>query len=148
VLAWDLYNESSLGQHRTGPSSLLREVFRWARAARPQQPLTLGLWGNSDEPAGHMRLICGREILESSDVVSFHNYNAIGSSMARGVPGVAPMVEELSKAGRPLICTEWLCRWMGSVPATHLPWLKDHGVGCLHWGWSTARPRPTANCCR
>jgi hypothetical protein len=48
-------------------------------------------------------------------------------------------VEELRKAGRPLLCTEWLARGLRSVPATHPPYFRAERIGCFHWGLVNGR---------
>ena len=45
----------------------------------------------------------------------------------------AEAMRSLQKHSRPLICTEWLKRDLGSV-AEQLPVFLRHRVGCLHWG--------------
>ena len=50
VLIWDLYNEP--GNSGMGEKSLplAAATFRWAREAKPGQPLTIGAWTNFDGP--------------------------------------------------------------------------------------------------
>jgi hypothetical protein len=132
VLGWDLYNEPGneavftreVGMDPRGrlvehSIALAEAAFAWARAARPSQPLTSGVW-NPVWAEHNARLV------ELSDVTSFHNY--FGMSKLR------EQVAELRKAGRPLLCTEWLARGLRSVPATHLPYFKEERIGCFHWG--------------
>ena len=85
ILAWDLWNEPDNeggGDYaKLEPKNkealvakLLPQVFAWARAAHPTQPLTSPLWhgGRWDEPAGLNAV--ERTQMEESDVISFHNY--------------------------------------------------------------------------
>ncbi len=118
VIAWDLYNEP--GNSGMGASSdpLVEACFDWARAAEPTQPLTVGVW-TPDLPA--LNALALRE----SDIVSFHNYGE--------PPALRAEIDELSKHGRPMMCTEWMRRPV-SLYRTHLPILKDGGVGCYAWG--------------
>src|SRR5262249_55113296 len=67
VLLWDLYNEP--GNTKLGEKSLplVQEVFRWARAVNPSQPLSVGVWfGNAKLNAAQ---------LAASDVITFHDYD-------------------------------------------------------------------------
>ena len=70
VVVWDLYNEpgnSGMGE-RSLP--LAEAAFSWARAAKPQQPLTIGAWADLQSPMS-------RRLMELSDVVSFHGYDQL-----------------------------------------------------------------------
>ena len=118
VLGWDLYNEP--GNTGLGNKSLplLQAVFGWARQAEPSQPLTAGVWGGTPETT--------RVCLEQSDVISFHNYSK--------APELEHTITELQANDRPLLCTEWLNRPLGSVAETCLPVLARHRVGAIHWG--------------
>jgi hypothetical protein len=137
VLAWDLYNEpgndSVIRPGGGTPTTdalipfsfdLAVQTFTWARAARPTQPLTTGVW-HPAWPDVNARLI------ELSDVVSFHNYFNLETVRAQ--------VENLEKHGRPLLCTEWLARSLGSRVATHLPYFAGKKIGCYHWGLVNGR---------
>ncbi len=118
VLGWDVYNEP--GNTRLGDKSLplLQEVFVWARQAGPTQPLTAGVWGSTPEVT--------RVCLEQSDVISFHCYGK--------APELEGRISELQARGRPVLCSEWLNRPLGSLVETCLPVLARHRVGCFHWG--------------
>jgi hypothetical protein len=137
LLAWDLYNEPgneavftrAAAPDPRGPlvehsMALARAAFAWARAAQPSQPLTSGVW-NPAWPAHN------QELLEQSDVASFHHY--------LGLPHLRGVVETLRRTGRPLLCTEWLARGLGSTVATHLPWFREQRIGCFHWGLVNGR---------
>lgn len=118
VWVWDLYNEPTNGGLGDVSLPLVEEVFRWARQAGPSQPLTVGQW------SGNARL---NEILfRHSDVITFHDYGKAA--------GLANHIRDLTRHGRPLICTEWLNRVHGSTVAECLPVFRRTGVGCLHWG--------------
>jgi len=134
---FDLYNEPGndaiftrgVGPDARGPlvdhsMALAAAAFRWARAARPSQPLTSGIWN----PAWSQHSL---RLVEESDVVSFHNYF--------GLTRLRAEVEALRRSGRPLLCTEWLARGLRSIPATHLPYLRDERIGCFHWGLVNGR---------
>jgi hypothetical protein len=136
VLAWDVYNEpgndavftpgaASMDQSLLPRSlELAGAAGAWARRAQPTQPLTLGVW-NPAWPAENALLV------ELSDVLSFHNYG--------GLPAVALQVEDLERRGRPILCTEWLARGLGSRPATHLPYFAEKRIGCYSWGLVNGR---------
>jgi hypothetical protein len=135
VLVWDLYNEpGGFPSPRSEPVGaqclpLLADVFGWARAALPSQPLTSGLWSNPLKP-GPPEI---RELqLAGSDVVSFHHY------------GRPDELEELcaqlrSETDRPLLCTEYLARSLGSRFETHLPIFRERGIGAISWGLVSGR---------
>ena len=117
VWVWDLYNEptNSLGN---ASLPLVEKVFRWARVAKPSQPLTVGRWnGNS-----RLNEILSRE----SDIITFHQYAKAEALQA--------MIDNLKKLGRPVICTEWMARTLGSLFKLHLPIFLSENVGCMHWG--------------
>ncbi len=135
VLAWDLFNEpdnenaayaaSELPDKEEMALLLLDRVFRWARAARPRQPLTAGLWrGEWDDPR-HLSPI-DRLMLEQSDVVSFHCYGPPREVQRR--------LEALARYGRPLLLTEFMARPLGSTFEGVLPLLKERRVAAYCWG--------------
>jgi hypothetical protein len=123
VLFWDLYNEpgnSSLG-NKSLP--LVEETFAWARAAKPTQPLTIGVWGAPPE--------ISRCQLELSDVISFHIYGNDTTLRNR--------IADCKKHLRPVINTEWMARPLGSRWETDLPLFKQEAVGCYNWGLVNGR---------
>ena len=141
VVFWDLYNEP--GNHMVfGPDgaevytpdfsahslALLRDCFVWARAEAPTQPLTVGAWNTP--VAGVVQAAYETEIdrtaLELSDIVSFHAYLATDK--------VAAILDALERRGRPMICTEWMARPVGSLIADQLRMFRGRGVGCVQWG--------------
>ena len=137
VLGWDLYNEPGNEMvftrrpepHPDGPLidhsiALAEGAFRWARSAEATQPLTSGVWA----PAWPDH---DRRLLELCDVVSFHDYLPLAA--------LVPKVERLRAEGRPLLCTEWLSRRLGSLPETHLPYFVRERIGCFHWGLVNGR---------
>jgi hypothetical protein len=142
VLGWDLYNEvtnvflplqdiaadqraaafAEAVKRRTETVSahleLLDRTFEWARAARPQQPLTVGMFLPDRELNSHL--------VSMSDVISFHTYDDVERS--------ATLIGKLKKHGRPLLCTEYLARTQGCTFSSHLPLFKRERVGCFNWG--------------
>lgn len=121
VLMWDLYNEPGQYDQESKRLPLVRAVFEWARAAKPSQPLTVGLW--------YSRKSSFKELndfqLATSDVITFHNY--------QGADDLTAEITALKKHGRPLVCTEWMARGHSDVAAC-LPVFKREQVGCLNWG--------------
>src|SRR3954466_2952277 len=84
ILGWDLWNEPDNGAQGDSTeardkfaevAALLPQVFGWARAADPSQPLTSGVWHGTDwTPQGALNAI-EKVQLEQSDVISFHSYD-------------------------------------------------------------------------
>jgi Cellulase (glycosyl hydrolase family 5) len=135
VLGWDLWNEpdNPAREYRQVErkdklqlvGALLPQVFRWARSVDPSQPLTSGVWdGNWGDPASRSA-VAGIQ-LDNSDVITFHSYAPPGEFEGR--------INELSPLGRPMICTEYLARTLGSTVEGILPVARRHNVGALNWG--------------
>lgn len=145
ILAWDLYNEPCNAGFDGDESKavhsarLVSNVFQWAQASRPDQPLTVCQWSApfpSDDPAGHTEYQrhlqeAQRVALESSDIISFHNYGT-AREMSSIIDGLEPL-------GRPLLCTEFMARTAGSRFETCLPMLKTRGVAAYHWGFVSGK---------
>ncbi|GAB3513546.1 cellulase family glycosylhydrolase [Spirosoma knui] len=148
ILAWDIWNEpdnandNSYGQNHTIKTelpkerkiaiitSLLPQVFQWARAAGASQPLTCGVWiyrGPEDwgNPAKWTPM--EKAQFENSDIITFHQY-----SKPTDLEAVIPV---LQKMGRPVICTEYMARGVNSKFQTHLPIAKKAKVGMINWGF-------------
>lgn len=134
VLGWDLWNEPDnpsrvyrkveRSDKQKVVAELLPQVFQWARAVDPVQPLTSGVW---DGPfSGSRRSAMSAIQLDNSDVVTFHSYAKPAGFEAR--------IAELSPLGRPILCTEYLARSEGSTIAGILPIAKRHNVGAYSWG--------------
>jgi hypothetical protein len=141
VLLWDLWNEpdnanpQAYGELDLGAGKgeivrpLLQQVFAWARAAAPMQPLTSGLWAGSWDDISLTPL--QRVQLESSDIVTFHGYD--------DATGMTGRIASLRRFGRPLVCTEYMARPRGSTFAAVLPLLAEEGVGAISWGLHRGR---------
>lgn len=139
VLAWDLWNEpdnpgggnymdKQLKGEQERIAELLPQIFDWARAKKPTQPLTSGVWIGDDWSPGAASLTSiQRTQLERSDVITFHNYEQPEAFVSR--------VAQLKKYGRPLICTEWLARGAGSNVDTILPIARRENIGMINWGF-------------
>ena len=108
--------------------ALLRDCFKWARLEQPLQPLTVGAW--STPVAGATQAAYETEIdraaLDLSDILSFHAYLSTEK--------VAGLMSTLTDRRRPMFCTEWMARPVGSQIADQLHLFKARGVGCIQWG--------------
>jgi len=135
ILGWDLWNEpdngaeghSAAAQEKfANVATLLPQVFAWARAANPSQPLTSGVWHNEDWALAKLNAI-ERVQIEQSDVITFHVYDWPEVLERR--------IQQLAVYGRPIICTEYLARGAGSTFDTSLPIAVTHRVGMINWGF-------------
>ena len=142
VAVWDLYNEPGnrmifdVGHQREhdpalerDSAALMRASFAWARAMDPDQPLTVAPWRlNPLTGEGHPSYwhAIDQDALALSDVTSFHAYCTLDR--------MRMVVDELEQFGRPLMCTEWMARGVGSRIADQLPFFRDHGVSAYQWG--------------
>lgn len=135
VLAWDLWNEPDNPAkvyrkvERTDKTELVAEllpqVFSWARAANPRQPLTSAVWqGEWSDP--QQRSAIADIQLQNSDVITFHSYAKPDGFSAR--------IDELAGWGRPVLCTEYMARPEGSTISGILPVAKRRNVGVFNWG--------------
>ena len=138
ILLWDLYNEPGNSGYINKSLPLLKNVFTWARAVNPSQPISAGVW-NWNEKFNELNKF--QE--DNSDVITYHNYVYVDEHKKR--------IDELRIFNRPLICTEYMARRNGSLFQTILPLLKAENVGAINWGfvagktntvfaWDTPRP--------
>lgn len=118
ILLWDLYNEPGNGKNKEKSLPLVKAVFDWAREVDPSQPLTVGVWFDN-EPLNEFQL-------EASDVITFHHYWEPEKLQRE--------IEKLKAYGRPVLCTEWMARTLGSLVSTNLPVFARERVGCFNWG--------------
>ncbi len=141
ILFWDLYNEpgnrmifTAGGAQEHAPDfssdslALMRACFGWARDENPEQPLTVGAWttplpGSSDAP---YQTDIDRAALDRSDIITFHAY--------WDAPHVGRFIDHLAVQGRPMFCTEWMARPIGSRIGDQLELFNSRGVGCFQWG--------------
>jgi hypothetical protein len=131
VVVWDLWNEPNnifYPYAKFEPKdkarlelALLPKVFAWARSANPIQPLTSGLWQGGDWSSPEKLTPLERIQIEQSDVLSFHNYS--------WPEDWEQHVVWLEQYNRPIICTEFMARGIGSTFDTILPIAKRHHVG-------------------
>jgi hypothetical protein len=139
ILLWDLwnepdnwgggsYNDDQLAEEQRRIEQLLPQVFAWARAQKPIQPLSSGVWIGEDWSPGAATLKPIHRIqLAESDIITFHNYEWPEKFEAR--------VKQLRPYGRPLICTEWMARSAGSTPDAVLPIAHRENIGMINWGF-------------
>lgn len=127
VLAWDLVNEPGNSGIGDLAAPLVEASFGWAREEAPDQPLTAGVW------LGHATWALSRRQIELSDVVSFHAYQS-----ARSTQSLVEDLEDLAD-GRPLLCTEYMARSMGSTFEGVMPLLAAANIGAFHWGLVSGR---------
>lgn len=128
ILFWDLYNEPGNSGRKDKCLSLLKNVFAWARAAGPEQPLTSCVWAWEE-----FDLHC----LELSDVISYHDYTPMDSTQRR----LKPFLSD----GRPVFCTEWLHREAGNTFESHLKYYREHNIGVFQWGLVQGRSQTNLN---
>ncbi len=140
ILGWDVWNEP--GSDTTGSypttemnmkdkiarvTGLLPQVFEWAREVHPTQPLTSGVYeiDTSRDESSVEEL--ERIQLRESDIITFHNYSWPESFKRE--------IEWLRRFHRPVICTEYMARSVGSTFDTILPIAKQERVGAINWGF-------------
>ncbi len=137
ILGWDVWNEPSntnggaygrveLKDKQDRVRNLLPKVFEWARSVNPSQPLTSGLWEGDWSLPEKLDPIA-RIQFEQSDVISFHNYS--------WPEDFEQHVRWLEKYNRPILCSEFMARPMGSTFDTILPIAKQHHVAAINWGF-------------
>ncbi|MEW5559432.1 cellulase family glycosylhydrolase [Enterobacter asburiae] len=142
VLLWDLYNEpGNRGIFATGTvevqydekleafaHELMRKAFEWVRDEDPVQPLTVCAWRLPAEEEGETfyQHPLDQTALELSDVVSFHAYTNTARMVA--------IIHQLEQLGRPMFCTEWLARHIGSTIEEQLPLMHAANVAPYQWG--------------
>ena len=144
VVAWDLFNEADntndnsygngLGAKQEMATQekadraleLMAKTYGWARSVNPSQPLTTCVWrGDFADPTKLPAI--DRFDLANSDVITFHNYDP-PAKMEAAIKG-------LRQYNRPLICTEYMARPVGSTFAAVLPVLKREHVWAYNWGF-------------
>lgn len=121
IVAWDLYNEPGNTGRKLLCLPLLVNVFAWARAQTPEQPLCCGYWNQSPEWDG-----LNRTMMELSDVINLHAYTPLEETKR--------LVERARQEKRPIFISEWMHRPNGSCIMDHLPWFKEEKIGVWQWG--------------
>lgn len=141
VLFWDLYNEpgnrmifteGSFKTYEPDTSevslALLMDCFDWARSQDPTQPLSVAVWMTAVPGSGddHFASEIEKFALNLSDVVTFHSY--------QGKETLKDVIAKLEQRNRPVLCTEWMARPIGSTILDLLPSFASQNVGCFQWG--------------
>jgi hypothetical protein len=124
VAMWDLYNEPGNSWYENRSLNLLQKVFEWAWEVRPDQPLSAGIWSDLLTDLNKFQL-------ESSDIITYHNYSGPENHQAE--------INRLKAIGRPLTCTEYMARRNNSLFVNIMPMLKREGVGAINWGLVTGK---------
>ena len=140
ILGWDIWNEPDnpgggdyakvelkAAEKSSRVAVLLPQAFAWAREVNPSQPLTSGVWDidiSKDESAQHE---IDRIQLGESDILTFHNYSWPESFKAE--------LAWLTRFHRPIICTEFMARAVGSTFDAILPFAKQKHIGAINWGF-------------
>jgi hypothetical protein len=135
VLGWDIWNEPDnpakayrkveRKDKQERVADLLSLAFGWARSVDPSQPLTSGVWtGEWGDPQRRSEI--ANIQLDNSDVVTFHSYDEPAAFEAR--------IAELTPLRRPILCTEYLARTLGSTVDGVLPITKRHNIAAINWG--------------
>ena len=140
VLGWDIWNEPGSDQTENYSkselkndkkvalvSALLPQAFAWAREMNPTQPLTSGVYEIDIKLDESQQDAIARIQLRESDVITFHNYSWPESFKAE--------IEWLRRFHRPIICTEYMARSVGSTFDTNLPIARQEQVGAINWGF-------------
>jgi hypothetical protein len=122
ILMWDLYNEPGNSGKVETSLPLLEQIFTWARAVNPEQPITAGVWN-----WGGNFIKLNQFQLANSDVVSYHCYDGPEQHLRT--------IELLKFYGRPLLCTEYMARTRNSTFINTLPILKKENVMAINWGF-------------
>ncbi len=142
ILAWDIVNEpdndnaSSYGRTSKMKTELtnkaelgvqlVKEAFGWARKARPSQPITAAPWyGDWKAPEAMNEM--NRWLFQNSDIITFHNYGPVADFTSR--------MAQLTQFKRPIICTEYMARPVGSTFQAIMPQAKGAKVGVINWGF-------------
>jgi hypothetical protein len=142
ILAWDVWNEPDFINHdnygqgglgvelppdekRAHVARLIPQVFDWVRSAAPTQPLTSGIW--TGDWSSHDALNEIQKIqVGKSDLISFHSYSK---------PDVFEgCIKALKRYSRPVLCTEYMARSIGSTFETILPLARKFNVAVINWG--------------
>ena len=70
-------------------------------------------------------------MFDNSDVISFHSYENKNDLEKR--------VKNLQRYNRPIICSEYMARHLGSTFEEVLPLLKQYNIGALNWGFVSGK---------
>lgn len=135
IHVWDLFNEPDqrnaiswasyeVTEKTEKTNRLLDRIFDWCVEVDPDQPLTAGVFTGVSGAVERVSAI-NQTMLERSDVISFHCYGN-GKRLAAAI-------DHLAGYDRPLLCTEWLARSVGST-VDLLDLMAQRNVGAYSWG--------------
>ena len=135
IHAWDLFNEPDqrnaiswskfeVSNKSAKADGLLNKIFDWCQDVDPDQPLTAGVFVGVSGSAERVSRI-NRTMLSRSDVISFHCYGTRKR--------LSTTIDHLERYDRPLLCTEWLARSVGST-VDLLEVMSQRDVGAYCWG--------------
>jgi hypothetical protein len=140
ILGWDVWNEPGAENSGSYPrtemkmadklarvAELLPQAFAWAREMNPQQPLTTGVYDIDTTADENKQDSLAQIQLRESDIVTFHNYDWPENFKAE--------VSWLKRYHRPIVCTEYMARSVGSTFDTILPIARQERVGAINWGF-------------
>jgi hypothetical protein len=120
ILLWDLYNEPGNSGKLDTSVALLTNVFSWAKAVNPDQPISVGIWRWDFEKLNAIQIL-------NSDIVTYHDYEEPALHLR--------VIQMLKTHNRPLICTEYMARTRNNRFANTMPLLKKENVGAINWGF-------------
>lgn len=141
IHCWDIWNEpdnpntNSYGSRDMGEKKAeavlpyLVKTFDWVRGAGATQPVTCGVWRGEWDVENASPI--NRLSLEGSDIISFHWYGNLETTRQK--------VDSLRAYERPLLCTEYMARGVGSTFEAILPFFKSEGIGAYNWGFVQGR---------
>lgn len=141
IIAWDLFNEpdnmnsNKFIEYEAQNKSdlvfgLLQECFDHAKQLKFNKPVTAGLYRGEWSGGQETREI-DRMILQNSDIITFHNYHPLPRFLTR--------LSSLLQYKKPILCTEYMARTENSLLLTHLPAMRDYGVGAFSWGLAAGK---------
>ncbi len=140
VQVWDIWNEPDnpvpqykdveLPNKKELMLPLMKKAFAWAREAKPTQPLTAGLWVGHFENPEKMKSWEKFQV-EQSDVISFHNYQELDK--------IKTCVTNLQRYNRPIFCTEYMARPLGSTFDPVMGYFKEQKVAAYNWGFVSGK---------
>ena len=149
ILFLDLYNEpgnrmifKASGSDVYEPDfssaslDLMRASFDWARSEDPIYPLTVAAWETPKPGSENLpyQSDADRVALALSDIITFHAY--------WDTEHVSKFIDHLEPLARPMLCTEWMARPVGSRIGDQLGLFKSRKVGCFQWGLVQGRTQP------
>jgi Cellulase (glycosyl hydrolase family 5) len=140
ILGWDVWNEPGSDQTDNYPrtelksqdkvarvAALLPQAFEWAREMNPMQPLTSGVYEVDTSVDENSLEELEKIQVRESDIITFHNYSWPESFKDE--------IAWLRRFHRPIICTEFMARSVGSTFDGTLPIAKQERVGAINWGF-------------